>query len=674
MPDSWPEEHATGPETTKGQKPVRKKKLLERGWPWIVIAGLLVGGVFALGTSLLRKAHDAGGNSGDAFVAIATVGIIAVVLMALVAFYSARKRRRSLQEHMPGTMMAWLKGHVWIGLAALIAVLVHAWLYPITSSITTGKITLAILIVLVLSGIAWRIVYQTVPRRVPDAVGNLSVKDTRSRLEQVDVEIEKVTAGASDELRDLADLRLAGSTPLAELDQRAASLSLAEQATWEESKRLADRRERYRGREPRQERYQKLLQRSKVIHLPLAVILGPAMAVHVADVLGLTDKVSASEASAFPDSAQCAGCHSDIVDQWKTAMHSIAQTNITVVVQTALALDHYPQFGRACTNCHAPIGTQIAPSDTFPLPGEGGDAILSDGVNCWTCHSMPHAPEELQGKEDNFPVSRAGARSFGFVYAPPINGDFPLPVPDHQVAVGFMTDEIQTYQLCGACHNVKVDLASPPDGFSLAGDDITTSDDDPDGDGIPNSETDTDGNGILDQNELQFDDVNGNGEADVEDPDSPERDIDGTNKLLDLVLQTTFDEWQDYIRSDQFRAGDTCGRCHMPSLGQGPTVNDAPGNLSLPDRPLHSHEFVGVDYDLEPGHYDQLGLGDDTLRRVLEARKRLISQSVALDTEGEELNAETITVSDKVRANDIGHDFHTRFAVARHGPLDAQAT
>jgi len=294
-----------GPRATPGPRPRRPKKLFERPWPWIVIAGLIVGAVFALGTSLLQSAQDAGGNSDDAFFAIASVGVIAVVLMLLVGFYSARKRRRGLQEHLPGTMMVWLKGHVWIGLAAFVAILVHAWLYPITSSITTGKITLAILIVLVLSGIAWRIVYQTVPRRVPGSVGNLSVKDTRSRLEQIQVEIEKALAGASDELRALADQRLSGKgkVNLAELDRQAATLSLDEQATWEELQRLAERRDRYRGREPKQERYHRILQRWKVLHLPLAVILGAAIAIHVADVLGLKEKVSASEAHEFPDSA-----------------------------------------------------------------------------------------------------------------------------------------------------------------------------------------------------------------------------------------------------------------------------------------------------------------------------------------------------------------------------------
>ncbi|HET7236639.1 MAG TPA: multiheme c-type cytochrome [Actinomycetota bacterium] len=624
------------------------------------MAGIIVGGVFALGTSMLRSAHEAGGNSDDAFFAIVLVGVIAVTLMAVVGFYSARKRRRGLQEHLPGTMMTWLKGHVWLGLAALFAVLVHAWLYPITFEISTGKITLAILLVLVLSGIAWRIVYETVPKRVAERVGNLSIKDTRSRLEQTQVEIEKATAGGSDELRNLVALLLAGKTRVPELDHRALMLPIEEQGTWEELKRLAERRERYGDRGPKQERYHRLLQRWKVVHLPLAVILGAALAIHIGDVLGLKQKVAASETDAFPDSSACAGCHTDIVEEWRLAMHAIAQTNPTVVAQTALALERYPEFGQVCTNCHSPIGTQVAPGATYPLPGqEGGGQILSDGVTCWTCHALPEQPAEISGAAADFPVNRAGTRSFGFVFAPPVEGDFPLPVPDHQVDVGFMMDEIETYQLCGACHNVKVDLGG--DGFSVLGDDVSEG-----------SREDQDGDGQLNENELQFVDDNGNGIADLE-PGSVELDVDGTDRLLDLVLQTTFDEWEDFRESDQFR-GETCGTCHLPSLGQGPTVDRAPGGLALPDRPLHSHEFVGVDYSLEPGHYTALGVGgEDATSHVLSARDALIAQAAGIAPEVIRVNANQLLMEVTVRSGFVGHDFPTGFAFARQWWLEVSA-
>ena len=645
---------AKGPRpTTQTPHPKRPKKLLERPWPWLVLAGLVVGALFALGSSLIRSAQDAGGNAGDAFFAVAAVGVVAVLLMLLTGFYSLRKRRRGLQEHMPGTMMAWLKGHVWLGLAATFAIAVHIWLYPINSSITTGKITAAILVVLVLSGIAWRIVYQAVPKRVAGSVGNLSVKDTRSRLEQIDVEIEKALAGGSDDLRRLAELRLAGKTKEVELERQAAALPIEEQGIWMGLRQLAERRDRYRVREPKQERYHRILQGWKVLHLPLAIVLGAAIAIHVADVLGLTNKVLADEASRFPDSGQCADCHSDIVREWKLAIHSAAQTTPTTVAQTALALQEDPNIGQVCTNCHAPIGTQIAPSATFPLPGqEGGPTVVSEGVTCWTCHALPDKPTEIRGAAADFPVDRAGDKDFGFVYNPPLEGDFPLPVGDHQVDIGFFTDEIQTYQLCGACHNVKIDLDG--NGFSPLGDDVSEG-----------SGEDQDGDGQLNENELQEIDDDGDGIADL--------DVDGSTKIADLVLQTTFDEWEDFLESDQFR-GETCGTCHMPALGQGPTVDDAPGGLEIPDRPRHSHEFVGVDYDLAPGHYAGLGVGGgDATAEVLTSRDALISQAATIAPEVTAVNVNQLQMEVTVRSGFIGHDFPTGFAFARQWWLEVSA-
>ena len=652
------------PKARTEAKPVRPKKLFERPWPWMIIAGLLAGAIVALAMSMLQGAQDSGGDPDQAFLAIAGVGGFALVLMLVVASYSARKRRRALQEHLPGTMMVWLKAHVWLGLLAMFAVVVHWWLYPINSSITTGKIALVVMVVLVVSGIAWRIVYETVPKRVAATVGNLSVKDTRSRLEQIEVEIEKVVAGSSDLLRQLVELRLDGRVSIADLDAQAASLSVEEQGAWLELKGLADRRDRYRVRAPKQERYHKLLQRWKVAHLPLAVILGVVVAIHVFDVLGVTKTVFANEADEFPSSAQCADCHSEIVREWMTAVHSVAQSSPTTVAQTALALQENPAIGAICTNCHAPIGTQIAPSDTFPLPGEeGGAEVLSEGVTCWTCHAVAEIPGEISGAEANFPVGRAGTRSFGTVFNPPLPGDPPLPVPEHQIDVGFFSDPVDgTYQLCGACHNVKVDLDG--DGFSPIVDELGESS------GLQGEEaaaSDLDGDGVLDENELEEVDDDGDGLADP--------DVDGSTKIEDLVLQTTFDEWEDFVQSTEFQ-GETCQTCHMPDLGAQPTVDDAPGPLAIPDRPRHAHTFVGVDYDLQPGHYAGLGIGGgDALGDVLTDRDLLIASAVSIvpEVDPRDVSRDALKAVITVRTNLIGHDFPTGFAFARQWWLEVSA-
>lgn len=645
-----------GPRASPGAQPVRPKKLLERPWPWMILAGLLGGGLVAAALSLLRSAQDEGGDQQTAFLLLVGTGVTGVVLMLLVAFYSARKRRRGLQEHLPGTMMTWLKAHVWLGLVATFAILVHWWLYPMNSRITTGKITLAILAVLVVSGIAWRIVYYAVPKRIPRAVGNLSLKDTRARREQIQVEIEKTLAGASDELRLLVGELLGGKTKIVELDARAATLSIEEQGAWQDLKVLAERNVRYRGREPKQERYHRILQGWKVLHLPLAVALGAAIAIHVGDVLGIGDRVFADEADAFPDSAQCADCHSETVREWMLAVHSVAQTSPTTVAQTALALQQDPAIEQICTNCHAPIGVQLAPSDTFPLPGEGhGAAILEEGVTCWTCHTVAQEPGEGRGAFEGFPVGRAGARDFGTVFGPPLANPPALPVPDHQVETGFMDGGLNTYQLCGACHNVKVDLEG--NGFAPKGDAET------EGSGI-----DANGDGVLDENEFKEirEDLDEDGVIDV--------DVDGGPIFEDLVLQTTFDEWENYTTNGLVQGAQPCSTCHMPSAS-GPLVDDAPGNLDLPDRTRHAHVFVGVDYDLEPGHYAGLGVGgDDATEEVLALRQALIDSGVAIRAETVDVSREVLAAEVTVRTGFIGHDFPTGFAFARQWWLEVSAT
>lgn len=512
--------------------------------------------------------------------------------------------------------------------------------------------------------------YASLPKRIPATVGNLSRTDTRSRREQIQVEIEKTTAGASAELRRLIELRLAGTARPSELDEKAGALSPEEQAAWREVRQLADRRDRYRDREPKQERYHRLLQGWKVLHLPLAIVLGVAIAIHISDVLGLTPRVFANEADALPASEQCAVCHSEVVREWMLAIHSSAQTTPTTVAQTALALQQDPAIGQICTNCHAPLGTQIAPSDTFPLPGEGDEAVLSDGVTCWTCHAIPEAPTEIRGAVDDFPVNRVEGRSFGTVFSTPLGSEPPLPVPDHQVEVGFMGSRLGTFELCGACHNVKVDLAESQDGFSPFGDDVS---DERVSEFRASPPLDSDGNGTIDENELQFLDLDGDGFADLS-PGSPERDVDGTNRLLDLVLQTTFDEWENFIASNQVSSKHTCGTCHMPSLGAGPTVDDAPAGLAIPERPRHSHEFIGVDYDLTPGHYAALGVGgDDATEEVLADRLGLISSAVDVSAEVVKLNPQLLRARVRIVSGIIGHEFPTGFAFARQWWFEVSA-
>jgi hypothetical protein len=179
------------------------------------------------------------------------------------------------------------------------------------------------------------------------------------------------------------------------------------------------------------------------------------------------------------------------------------------------------------------------------------------------------------------------------------------------------------------------------------------------------STTDADGNFTLDQNEL---------------------DVDANGQLQDLVLQTTFDEWQDYvagfsarIKSDprnKIEAPLGCTDCHMPTTGDGKqtVVDFAPGLLSKPDRTYRSHMFVGVDYDLDTAHYEESGMPSNALQTVLDARQALIQSAVTLEVVDKGANANGDDVQSVVVQNNLlGHNFPTGFAFARQFWLEVTA-
>src|SRR5690606_31044210 len=127
-------------------------------------------------------------------------------------------------------------------------------------------------------------------------------------------------------------------------------------------------------------------------------------------------------------------------------------------------------------------------------------------------------------------------------------------------------------------------------------------------------------------------------------------DDDGGDGLIDdLVLQTTFDEWQDYVAFFEVDGGFTdryegaefpnevsnplgCMACHMP-FGESveePVVDYAPGVLGIPDRFRRQHTFVGVDYDLDVELYEKSGYDEADIARVVAERDALIQSAVTL--------------------------------------------
>ncbi len=609
----------------------------ERAKPWILIVTVLL---ILIGLVVVFKFNNIVRET--TFDLVVWLGIITIVLIFITFFYSLRKRK--LQERTPGSMMAWMQGHVYIGLLSLAVVFVHIWVPSFSEGWTSGKYALAVFALLVISGTAWRIVYSVVPPRVAGDVGNLSITDTKDKERIARVEIDKLLAGKSPEFQRAAQNRLSGGS----VEKKSANIPSAEEFDWNRLTKLADRLDRYASREVRQTRYAYFLQGWKRLHIPLSVLLIGLIVVHIWDTLHVPNAISKGELRGLPPASSCADCHAAIVEEWNLAMHSQAQNAPIIIAQTNLALEKYPEFGLACNNCHAPIGTALTDIPTLPLDegdslrSQPNGAVMDDGVTCVVCHTLAEAPHERRGMEDNFPYVEGEPNQFAQMFGPPLNDPSALPSTRHGSQTGFMTDSVASSQLCGACHNVKVDIDD-------TGNDVEVT-------AFPGSDgndRDSDSDGQLDENELEF---NEDGKA-----------------LQDLVLQTTFDEWEDYVASQRRigRGALGCVDCHMPALTPEPLVASSPGSLfaEAPDRDRHSHSFVGVDYNLAPDHYEE-----GELEHVLEERAALLDSAMTLSIDlfqpGPQNNlSATVTVTSDLE----GHNLPTGFAFARQMWLEVSA-
>jgi len=609
--------------------PRRLRRLSERPLPWAIAA---VGGFLAavLGAYLLIKViQDRGGASGrGAFWLITFLGVLGLALAMSTFLYTFRKRSRRLQESSRFTMMTWFKAHIWVGLLAFGVIVAHVLTRPITTNLSTGKLALIVFAVLVASGVAWRIVYRTVPPNVARGPRNLAVVDTEQRIEEIQSQIEKLAAGKSAMFQSLVQARLHGPPP-ATLDPQAATLPDHERTAWVELNTLAYNREGYGKREERQRHYAKWLQRWKLLHIPLAAIFLGLVVVHIADVFGAGRAAFGGRAAQFPNSKACANCHADITRQWRSSVMSHGVTSPFMVAQTALAVRENANanlaLGQLCVNCHGPIGAAITGSATLPFPGTvnstdpgdtgSHDLVLAEGVSCVVCHALDAAPGVGEGSAPFHP-NESGLTSLGSFAGPNQSNPDPVPVPDHRIREGgYMGDQFASSQLCGACHVVQVDL---------------------DGGGVDRF--------AKDQG--------------------------------DLVLQTTFLEWGDEYLSTfggDLSGARGCVSCHAPG-GTAALVSSAPFGQSAPTRTVRDHTFPGVDYDLTPGHP---GLSDDQFAAQLAETETLlksaaqvnVSASVQPDANGNNFLTAEVSVSNL----GAGHTLPTGFAFVRQMWLEVAA-
>lgn len=584
---------------------VKRRSLLEHQWPWALGSALA-----ALGTALLALLVDGGWLADYAYFPAILRGYtltgllfgVACVGLALLTFlYSLRKR--SLQERMPiGSMAGWLWGHVYLGLLCLLLAVAHAGYGSVGFELSLGKALLLLLLGLVASGLIWRVIYAVVPPKAAEEVGHYSQAASRTRAATLLVEIEKASAGRSQALRQMVEWLLRVPAGDQEIAHAARAVPAEEQASIAELVRLTRARHQMLALEQGQGRYRRLLQGARLLHVPLSLLFLLLLPLHVLLAFDVPAKLVPPGAilggtlGGFHASSECRSCHQRVVDEWRTSMHAHALNGPIMIAQTNLA------HRETLAGTSAPDPQNI----------------------CVNCHA---------------PLAAALARS-------PL-----LPFE----AKGLLAEPALYEEgvTCSVCHQWQGEPATASGGLTSFQDGL-----------VP-------GRTFFGR----FDDAVGNayhqsrGSALFQDPSqlcrnchSVQYDRNGDGKIergTDLVLQSLFDEWQDYAKQPG-SAG--CVDCHMPVVAGSRAAETAliplEQDSEAPARTLRSHRFVAVDYPIDnPAVRD----GSRAERESLLRR----AGTLALDPASLSVGDERVAFDVSIKNTGTGHNLPGGFAFVR---------
>jgi hypothetical protein len=590
----------------------RDVKLFERQWPWLLltfVTGTSLTALVALATLGAFEELDpvVWGRNVRGYTAIGvSLGVFAVFLSGLTFFYSLRKR--VLQERLPflrGTMMSWLSLHVWLGMLAVACVILHAGFGLVSSSFTSGKVLFVVFILLALTGIVWRLVYKFVPPSAAPQIGNYSQLGSAKRAEAQTTEIEKIAAGKSPELHRVKEWLLAAERHPAEVERAAASVPPAERADLIEIARLCESRSRALKRRELQGKYTRRLQGWRVLHVPLTFAFGALLVVHVI--------------GAF-----------DLHARWLP---------VGAVKQGPLSGF---ESSEECSTCHSAIYAQWRTSmHAHALTSPITIAQTNQDARVTLVSAADPDPTQIC-VNSHAPIAAA------------ITGAETLPIAGGPA----MNEGIS----CGACHQYAG--ADPPPGS--AGHTRWQADlarghryfgpiDDPVGNAFHSSE---------DNATFKQPDKLCNGCHDVN------LDLNGDGKIHrgeDLVLQTTHDEFEEYVAAG---GRESCVSCHMPIAKMDRAADGArlviDQDFEAPARRVRDHSFVGVDYPLDevPKNDPNKAKREGLLRSAATLK---ISTPPAIASDG-------IAFAVSVTNTGAGHYIPTGFAFSRQMWLEVKVT
>jgi hypothetical protein len=585
----------------------RRLRLFERHWPWLLASALTASCTAAVAIALDAGVLDAyelfpSITRGYTFTGV-LLGLSSLTLCGLSFFYVLRKR--GLQEALPfgkGTMTAWLWAHVYFGSLALVTAAAHAGYGLISLQFSAGKLAFFGLFGLVVTGLTWRVLYALVPPAAAREVGNYSAAASTTRAESLTVEIEKLSAGASARFHELAAWAFASSPSDIQIRQAATSLPPDEQTRFVDTTALAAQRQKFMARARKQLRYGRLLQGMRVVHVPLSLLFLLAVPLHLVLAYDLPAKVvplgtlSGAPLGGFESAENCENCHYRAVTQWRRSMHAHAMTSPVMVAQSNQVL------ALVLAQAQYPDPKRICVNCHGPV-----GAALTSGTNLPLSADSSLKNDALLNEGvsctvchqwNGTPETASGGLSRfqnGLHPGHTYYGAISDPVGNAFHSSEATPSFREPEQLCRNCHSVEYDK-------------------------------------------------NGDGQL---------------HRGTDLVLQTLFEEWQDYQKSG---GSGTCVGCHMPLLNETRAAEhaDVPfeQDHDAPTRKVHDHSFVGADYPLD----------DRAAREALRpAREALLTSAASLSLVPGSLKPTANSLSFSIEVGNVGtgHNLPGGFAFVR---------
>ncbi|MGI9341943.1 MAG: hypothetical protein ACR2QV_03795 [Gammaproteobacteria bacterium] len=126
-----------------------------------------------------------------------TLGTIAALLIVWLTWFGVRKRRYSSTL---GTAQGWLSAHVYLGVALLVIVLLHA---GFQFGLNVHTLAFVLMVLVISSGLYGVFIYMKYPARMSDNRGGASRPELLDQLEDIDRRSQRVAADLPAEYKEL---------------------------------------------------------------------------------------------------------------------------------------------------------------------------------------------------------------------------------------------------------------------------------------------------------------------------------------------------------------------------------------------------------------------------------------------------------------------------------------